>query len=257
MLNDKSRIAKIKYRLLAIIFWITVWHLASIIINKEMRLASPFAVIDTLFKLSSEFDFWISIFHSFYKIIYGFLLATIVGAILAVASFKSILCEEMISPILKIIKATPVASFIILALLWIKSQNLSILISFLMVIPLIYANILQGLRSTDYKLLEMAKVFQLSLLKRIRYIYIPSCFPYFISACSVGLGFCWKAGIAAEVIGLPNRSIGEQLYEAKLYLMTKELFAWTIVIILISVLFEEVVIKLITFIQKVVTKTIT
>jgi len=144
----------------------------------------------------------------------------------------------------------PVASFIILAFLWIDTKNLSILISFMMVVPMIYANVLWGLKATDAKLLEMAEVFHLSLLKRIIAIYIPSVTPYFISAVTIGLGFCWKAGIAAEVIGIPSGSIGERLYEAKLYLMTKELFAWTIVIIIISVLFEGLVMLLIRPLQR-------
>lgn len=111
-----------------------------------------------------------------------------------------------------------------------------------MVVPIVYTNILQGIHSTDEKLLEMAQVFGISGYKKLMAIYIPAVFPHFMSAISLGLGLCWKAGIAAEVIGKPTGSIGGKLYEAKLYLMTKELFAWTIVIIVISILFEKLVI---------------
>jgi NitT/TauT family transport system permease protein len=110
-----------------------------------------------------------------------------------------------------------------------------------MVLPIIYINFLEGLNSADEKLLQMADVFAVGGIKRIHAIYIPAVLPHFISAVSVGLGFCWKAGIAAEVIGIPSGSIGERLYEAKLFLMTKELFAWTIVIIIISILFEKTI----------------
>jgi NitT/TauT family transport system permease protein len=151
---------------------------------------------------------------------------------------------------MRLIKAMPVASFIILALLWINSSNLSVLISFLMVIPIIYSNVKLGLKSADEKLLQMAKVYQISRRKKIIAIYIPAVTPYFIAAVSVGLGFCWKAGIAAEVIGNPVGSIGNRLYEAKLYLMTEELFAWTTVIIIISILFENVVMSLLRRLQQ-------
>jgi len=146
---------------------------------------------------------------------------------------------------MKIIKSTPVASFIILALVWISSKNLSVLIAFLMVLPIAFSNLLFGLKSTDVKLLEMAKVFRLGRLKRIKAIYFPSVLPFLVSAVSVGLGFSFKSGIAAEVIGRPANSIGLNLYEAKLYLMIKELFAWTAVIIIISVLFEKIVVNII------------
>ena len=69
--------------------------------------------------------------------------------------------------------------------------------------------------------------------------------PYLLTGCRLGLGLCWKAGVAAEVIGVPTGSIGEKLYHAKIYLNTPDLFAWTIVIILISFLFEKLFLGLV------------
>jgi len=151
---------------------------------------------------------------------------------------------------MKLTQAMPVASFIILALIWIKSKNLSVLTSFMMVMPIIYANIYQGLDSADVKLLEMAKVFRIGRWRKIKAIYLPAILPHFAAAISVGVGLCWKAGIAAEVIGIPSGSIGQKLYEAKLYLMTKELFAWTAVIIIISIVFEKLVMLLVNPVSK-------
>ena len=138
-----------------------------------------------------------------------------------------------------LIKSIPVASFVILALIWIGSENLSVLISFLVVFPMIYINTIAGLKSTDKKLLEMAQVFSLNLPRRIRFIYLPALMPYLISGCRIALGMSWKSGIAAEVIGVPGRTIGEKLYLSKIYLATSDVFAWTIVIILISAAFEK------------------
>lgn len=230
-------------RFLVFVFWILVWEIASIIIDQELFLPSPQSVLFTIFELCRESSFWLSILNSFVRIIIGFFLGIVAGAVLAVLSYKSKLIYELTSPLMKIIKSTPVASFIILALVWISSKNLSILISFLMVLPISFSNLLYGLKSTDEKLLEMAKVFRIGRWKRIKAIYFPSVLPFLISAVSVGLGFSFKSGIAAEVIGRPANSIGLNLYEAKLYLMIKELFAWTVVIIIISVLFEKIVVK--------------
>ena len=148
------------------------------------------------------------------------------------------------APFMLTVKAVPVASFVILILMWVSSKNLSIIISFLIVLPVIYTNIKDGISSCDKQLLEMAQVFRISPMRKIRYIYISQIMPFFRAACSISLGLCWKSGVAAEVIGIPKNSIGENLYNAKIYLDTPDLFAWTVVIILISLIFEKLFIYL-------------
>jgi NitT/TauT family transport system permease protein len=221
----------------------------SLKIQSEILLASPISTFKTLLELVRKLDFWQTILFSFGRIVSGFLLAVAAGTVLAAISYKSILIRELILPLMKVIKSVPVASFIILALIWIKAVNLSVLISFLMLLPMIYTNVGQGLAAADEKLLQMAAVFHIGKVKVLRAIFLPAVFPHFISAVSVGLGFCWKAGIAAEVIGIPSGSIGAHLYEAKLFLMTKELFAWTVIIIIISMIFEKLVLWLIKLLQ--------
>ncbi len=233
-----------------VLFWLFIWQLLSMFITSKILFASPKTVAARLLTLLPTKAFWKTIALSSGKIALGFLLGLTVGIILAVLSYLSRAFRLLISPLIKLLKAVPVASFILLALFWIKSRNLSILISFVMVLPIIYTNVLQGLDGTDTKLLQMAGIFRMSPLKRLRYIYFPAVFPSLISACSVGLGFCWKSGVAAEVIGIPTGSIGEALYETKLYLMTDSLFAWTIVIVLISVLFEKIAILLLRLLAK-------
>ena len=201
--------------------------------------SSPVSVIKRLTELIVMGDFWKSVAFSFVRIILGFSLALILGTVLAALSSAFFAVEVLMEPLIMVIKATPVASFIILCLIWIPSRNLSVFISFLMVLPVIYTNILEGIRQTDRKILEMAKVFRVNLRRQIRYIYVSQVLPYFLSACRLSLGMCWKAGVAAEVIGVPSGSIGEKLYNAKIYLNTPDLFAWTIVIIVISFVFEK------------------
>ncbi len=234
---------------LVLSFWLLLWEILCRRIHNDIFLPSPRSVGITLISLTRSFSFWLTIAYSALRIILGFFIALVIGIILAVTSHNIRVIRELISPIMKIMKAVPVASFILLAILWVGQKNLSTLTSFMMVVPLIYANVLQGLQETDDKLLEMAKVFHLNTFKKIIAIFIPAVMPYFIAAVSVGIGLSWKAGIAAEVIGIPNGSIGKQLYEAKLYLMTKELFAWTIVIIIVSILFENAVIHLLGLIR--------
>lgn len=231
-------------KIFVVIFWIIIWYLISLILDNSLLLPSPKDVAISLINLMKKKEMYLIIANTFTRIISGFALGAILGIILSVFSYKFSFIKNLIQPMISIIKATPVASVIILALVWINSKNLSTFISFLMVLPTIYTTLLNGLENTDKKMLQMAKVFQIKGYKLIRYIYVPSLKPYLIAASSLALGLCWKAGVAAEVIGLPQRTMGEALYSAKIYLNTPELFAWTVLIVAISFIFEKLFISL-------------
>ncbi len=223
----------------AVAFWLFVWHMASVFVHSDIILVSPIRVVETLFSVIRDPNFLGTVGYSSVRILGGFFASTALGVLFAWLSSRFWIIETLLRPITAVIKATPVASFIILVLLWFSSRNLSVIISMLMVFPVVYLNTLEGIKSTDEKLLEMARVFHIPLLKRLLYIHLPAVMPFFTSACSVSLGLCWKSGIAAEVIGIPDGSIGELLYSAKIYLQTAELLAWTVVIVVISVVFEK------------------
>ena len=225
--------------ILAILFWILVWHIASMTINNPVFLPSPIDVFLTLVKLGQKSNFYISILTSFLKILLGIILALISGISLAFFAYINPTFKVLIKVPLAFMKSVPVASFVILLLLWVKADNLSIIISLIMGLPIITENLLTGLEETDSKLLEMANSFKMPVLKKIKYIYYDQVFPYFKRALLTTSGLMFKAGIAAEVIGLAKNSIGENLYFAKIYLKTEELFAWTSVIIALSLVFNN------------------
>ncbi len=229
------------YRVLAVVFWVLVWQLVSMAVNSPILVASPARTFLALAELGQTAAFYQAILGSLGRICLGFTLALALGLVLGALSFVWKWVNVLLQPIVSVIKATPVASFVILALIWITSTNLSVFISFLMVFPIVYQNTLAGLGSADKKLLEMADVFRFSHRARIRAIYLPAAYPHLLTAAKLSLGMCWKAGIAAEIIGQPRNSIGAQLNQAKLFFNTPELFAWTIAIIVVSVAFERLV----------------
>lgn len=222
------------------LFWIALWQTANVLIQNTVIFVGPADMLRALFSLAVTPVFWQTILHSFLKITLGFLSAFLCGIVLGSLAYVCPLVKELAGPPLLLIKSVPVASFVILALIWIGSGYLSVFIAFLVVVPMIYSGTLTGLENTDNGLLEMARVFHMPLRNRIRCIYIPAVLPYLVSGCRTALGMSWKSGIAAEVIGIPEHSVGEQLYYSKLYLDTAGLFAWTAVIIVISALFEMV-----------------
>ncbi len=228
-------------RVLAVAFWIAVWQGVSLAAGSEILVASPARTFGALLSLLREGAFYRAVLGSLMRICAGFALALALGIALGALSFAVGWVRALLHPVVSVVKATPVASFVILALIWISSKNLSIFISFLMVFPIMYENMLAGLESADPKLLEMGRVFQLSRLSRIRAIYLPAAYPFLLSAARLSLGMCWKSGIAAEVIGQPRQSIGAELNQAKLFFNTPDLFAWTVTIIVVSVVFERLV----------------
>ena len=237
--NGSAKIKIYLVRFLAVCFWLIVWQAASMKLGQEVLLVSPVSVVKKLLELSATSDFWQAVWFSFGRIVAGFFMALFLGAVLAVGASRFSFVEILLTPLVATIKSIPVASFIILCLIWLPSRNLSVFISFLIVLPVIYTNLLEGIRQTDRKLLEMADVFSIGMARRILYIYLSQILPYLMTACGLALGLCWKAGVAAEVIGVPQGSVGEKLYHAKIYLNTPDLFAWTVVIVIISFLFEQ------------------
>lgn len=231
-------------RIFAALLALCVWELAARLIGNRLLLVGPIQVTKRLAVLMQETSFWGAIGFTFSRITLGFLLAFCAACLLAALAARLPLADILIRPYMVAVQTVPVASFIVIALLWLSGRKLSIFISFLMVLPVLYANVLQGIRSADVKLLEMAKVFRLSPARRVRCIYIPALRPYVLSACHVALGLCWKAGVAAEVIGVCSGSIGGMLYDAKVYLEISDLFAWTLVIIAVSILFEKLFTRL-------------
>lgn len=223
----------------AVLAAIVIWQIAASAIGNSLLLAAPFVVVQKLLQLCASMDFWGTILFTMSRIFAGFILGLAAGTILAVLSGRFRIMEVLLQPYIVAIKSTPVASFIVLFLIWLSAKSLSVFISFMMVFPIVYTNVLQGIKSTDEKLLEMADLFRVKWWRRIHYIYIPHLKPYLLSACSLAIGMSWKAGVAAELIGIPEGSIGERLYEAKVYLSSSDLFAWTVVIIVISILFEK------------------
>lgn len=230
-----------KYIPAAIAFWLAVWQLVSMAVASRVLLPGPVSVIRSLAGLVITADFWKTVGNSFLHIVAGFVLASGAGILLAVLSYICMPVKVIVRPLMLTVKSVPVASFIILVLLWVSSCTVPALISFLMVLPVVYVNVLTGIEAADAKMLEMARVFKMTCANRVKYIYMPALRPHLVSALSIGLGFCWKSGIAAEVIALSPNAIGRRLYDAKLYLMTDELFAWTVVIVLISIAFEKLV----------------
>ena len=226
------------------VFWLLVWQGVHLWIGKDILIPSPLSVLQKLLEFFGEWEFWLSVGTSLFRVISGLLFGTVLGIAIAVLTAKSSFIKALFSPVLHIIKATPVASFIILAILWLRVENVPIFTSMLIVLPAVWANIEKGILSVDPMLMQMGKAFCLSKKELFFRITVPSVKPFFIAAMNSAVGMAWKAGIAAEVICPYRDSIGSALHDSKIYFETVDTFAWTVTVILLSVVFEKLILAL-------------
>ena len=232
-------------RLAALAVLIVLWQAAAMTLGHGgLFLATPVQTLAALARIAPTAGFWQRIAFSALRILAGFLLAVAGGLVLGAAGARWRRVRIFVEPVMQLIRAMPVASFVILALLWVRGENLSVVVSFTHVLPVVYAGVLAGIADTDPQLLEMARVYRLPLGARLRYIWLPGVFPSFSESCIAAMGMCWKSGVSAEVIGLPDHSVGDALYRAKITLSTPEVFAWTLVIVLLSALLSAAAARL-------------
>lgn len=220
-------------------FWLLVWAALAGLVGRELLLPGPLVVLKRLFILAQTADFWLIAAVSLGRILLGAVIGVAAGTLLAVLTSRFKLVDALFSPLLTIVRSTPVASFILLVLIWVGRDILPMVIVVLMVMPVVWGNVSAGIAGTDGKLLQMAKLYRFGARRTVTRVYVPAALPHFLSACRTSLGLAWKAGVAAEVLTVPQLSIGRHLYEAKLYLETVDLFAWTVVVIALSLLIEK------------------
>ena len=239
-------VKKLIFTLLPPAFWLGAWQLCAFLVDchvqgrgNELLLPYPAAVLAALVRLAGTSAFWGAVAATLGRILAGMVLGTALGGLLAALTFLSPWADRLLSPAIRVIRATPVVSFILLILLWMGRDRVPVVISALMVLPVVWGNLSRGLGETDPQLLELARAYRFSPFKTIKLIYLPSLRPYFLSAVTTSMGLAWKSGVAAEVLCLPRPSIGTQIYNAKLYLEVPDLFAWTVVVVALSLALEK------------------
>lgn len=228
----------------ALLFWIAVWWIGAELFGNPLLLPTPVHVLRCLVNLSATAAFWKTIFLSIGRILLGVITSVILGVVMALLTHRSQIANALIAPAMTAMQVTPVASFAILVLIWLDRDWVPVLICGIMVLPIIWSSVSAGIQATDIQLLEMASVYKIPPANVLLRIYLPAVMPFFRSACINALGLGWKTGIAAEVLTVPKVSIGRMISESKLYLLTEELFAWTLTVIILSLILQKVMVHL-------------
>ena len=223
--------------LIAAAFWLLLWELLALIVGNSLLLPGPWDTARELWAVLPTGQFWLTVATTLGRIVLGYGLGVAVGTGLGALCAKSVFADDIISPMMRVIRATPVTSFILLVLLYFSSGVTPVVIAFLMVTPMLFATV-RAYRA-DAELVEMARFFGVKGLRLVRRVYAPMIKPQFLAQAATALGFAWKSGVAAEVIARSAYSIGKSIYESKLYIETPSLFAWTAVTVALSIGLER------------------
>ncbi len=245
MRADGARARLFARRALVILSYLALWALAARAVGQPLLLPTPGAVASRLLSLLPQGAFWRSLLATLLRAAAAYALGVLCAALLSALCCRCALADAFVSPLLSAVRATPVASFIVLALVWLSSARVPVLTGFLMTLPVVFSALTQALRAIDPKLLTLARAMRWGRLATLRHIVLPSVMPAFAGSCLAAIGLCWKAVVAAEVIGTPKLAVGARLYEAKIYLETDTLLAWTLTVVLLSVLLETALRRLI------------
>ena len=220
-------------------FYLALWAVLARAIDQPLLLPGPLSVAQKLLSLLPQQAFYMTLAGTMLRTLLAYLLGIAAAVLLGMLCVRVRVAEVLLSPLLSAIRATPVTSFIVLALVWLSSSRVPVLCGFLMTLPVVYSALVQAVRAIDPKHLEMARMYRLGTGKTLLNIYIPSVLPAVTQSCLAAIGLCWKAVVAAEVIGVPKMAVGSRIYESKIYLETDSLLAWTLTIIVLSVLLER------------------
>ncbi|MCR4661299.1 MAG: ABC transporter permease subunit [Clostridia bacterium] len=237
----KDRLIKISKKLLIVAIWLAIWQAVSAIVNNNFLLAGPYESVVALIDLVKEVVFWRSVLNTTIRVLLGLISGIVIGVLLAYISYKVKIIEEFFTPFMTVLKSIPVVSFIIIVIIWIGNKWMSIIVVFLVLLPIIYSNMLNGFKGISKDMLELSKVYKMTFKNKTKYIYMPALSGYIYSALEISIGMAWKSGVAAETVGQPIQTIGDQIYLSKVYLASPDLFAWTFVTILLSFICEKLI----------------
>ena len=223
----------------AILFWLLLWQLLAELKVFAFFLASPVAALRRLIELAAGAQFWWTLLLSLARVVGGYFIGATLGVLFALLSFSFKAARYLFSPLVTTARTVPVASFVILLLFFTNQDSLALWVVAIICMPIYYQRFLAALEAQDRELLELNRVFFVPAANKWRYYYSGAFLPALDNAATIAVGLAFKSGVAAEVIALARNSIGLNLYEAKVYLIPENLFAWTIVIVVLSALFTK------------------
>lgn len=235
---DNSKLT-FKPALLSILLVLLLWEVSARLVDKSALFPPLTGLLEGLIDLLQNSDFYLALLHTLLRGIIGFIFAFSIALGLSAIALHHPFWKSFFHPLVVIIRSVPVISIVLIALLWLSPPNLPAFIALFTMFPVLYQSMLSGLEHTDSRLVEMARVYRKSGLRRFNLIYLPSARKLILSGMATAMGFGWRAVIIGEVLSGPLHGIGTGMKRAQSFIDMTELLSWTVLAVLISFAFES------------------
>jgi NitT/TauT family transport system permease protein len=226
------------YTLLSCIFFIGLWQLIAIKINNDIYVPKIQQVAEAVSIIFKDENLLKVIFSSFYRTMSSYLLALAFSMILGVLGVVYPFFKYLIEPINSISKTIPTMVLVVLSLVWFDKDSTPFVVGFAIVFPILYEGIRNSVIRIDKKIIDMTKIYEVNLKDKIKKIYLPVMKFYLMSILVSTFSLTFKVVIAGEVYGQPKFGIGSQIQLEKVNFNTPGIFAWIIIIAIISLVLE-------------------
>ena len=234
---NKKRI----YGAASVALLILLWELAALIVASDHILPGPWTTLLATLRLFTSISFLTVVGSTVLRGLAGFAIAVAGGVLTGIAGGLSDAFHAFMKPWIVVLRSTPVVAFVLLALIWFDSGSVPVFIGILTMFPMVYLNIVEGIRSVDPKIVEMASFYNVGRRRLVREVYLPSIEPFAVSGISSAVGIGWRAIVVGEVLSVPQYGIGTVMHSAQTFLQVDVLIAWTLVAILFGALFERLI----------------
>ena len=238
-INKRPALKELLYTLLALGALLIIWQAASVVVGREILIPSPKATFDEVLRIMGGPRFLTAVGNTLKRAVAGFAVALVAGLGLGLAAGFSKPVYYLLRPFVLVNKAVPTMAMILLAIIWLESEKAPVLVSFVVVFPILYENVVQGIRQVDPKLVEMMHVFHQNRWQQLKHLYLPSIGGYLNSGMAAAMALNLKIIIAAEVLSQPRISMGTSFQIERASLNTAGVFAWSFITIVLAALLEQ------------------
>ena len=194
-------------------------------------LPAPLDAFAALWALVEQGSAWPALAATARRALMGLALAVTVGSLLGLAAGLSVTASVLARPLVTVLLGTPPIAWLVLAMLWFgMSDGTPVFTVFIACFPVVFASALQGTRTLDLQLRDMARVYRLPRGMALREVYGPHVLSYLFPAWVTALGSAWKVTVMAELLASSD-GVGAALAASRSQLDTATTLGWIVAVV--------------------------
>ena len=219
---------------------ILLWYVASLIFDSELIVPEPWTVIKLTFSLLGQGATYLALLNTLLRAICAFVISACVAILLSLLVNLYPKCAFCVDCVVTFLRALPTIAIILVTLIVFNSSIVPVVVAFLVAFPVVYSVLSRAFQHNRY-LLSVCKVYQVKTAKKIKFMFLPIVRDELLTIVREELPLCIKVVVAGEVLALPLRGIGRQMYIGKVNLDTAKVVALTLLTLIVCFAISGVV----------------